>query len=76
MYLNSLLNNTMFQGSDNFNNNTWYHSVLGGNFWDDYQGIDENNDGFGDTSYIVDSKESTQQTAEDNLPLMTSKISI
>ena len=25
----------------------------GGNYWDDYTGIDENNDGFGDTAYII-----------------------
>jgi nitrous oxidase accessory protein NosD len=45
-------------------NSTW--DVLGeGNFWDDYTGIDANNDGIGDTPYEI-----FGGTAQDRYPLM------
>jgi hypothetical protein len=36
-----------------------------GNFWSDYEGVDNNNDGKGDTPYIID------ENNQDNYPLMT-----
>jgi hypothetical protein len=46
-------------------NNKWDNGVDdGGNFWDDYDGKDENNDGFGDTSYII------SNNGFDHFPLM------
>jgi parallel beta-helix repeat protein len=37
----------------------------GGNYWSDYNGIDANHDGIGDTAYIIDANNT------DNYPLMT-----
>jgi hypothetical protein len=37
---------------------------LGGNFWDDYEGVDNDSDGIGDTPYWINENE-----AKDNLPL-------
>ena len=45
--------------------NIWYNiSTKGGNYWDDYDGVDNNGDGIGDTSYAVWSNE------EDIYPFM------
>jgi hypothetical protein len=33
----------------------WYGDIpIAGNYWDDYQGIDSNGDGFGDTAYEIE----------------------
>jgi parallel beta-helix repeat protein len=42
---------------------SWDNSTLG-NYWDDYSGMDDNQDGIGDTSYIID------ENNKDNYPLM------
>jgi len=35
-------------------NTTWYNlTFLQGNYWDDYNGTDSNNDGIGDTPYMI-----------------------
>jgi len=51
IYLNNFIQNSQHAndaGSNNFNmTNT-------GNYWDDYNGTDDNNDGIGDTPYIID----------------------
>ena len=44
---------------------TWDNSTAG-NYWDDYLGVDENQDGIGDTPYRI------TQNNQDNYPLMTS----
>ena len=36
-----------------YNANAWDNGSVG-NYWDDYNGIDENHDGIGDTPYIID----------------------
>jgi parallel beta-helix repeat protein len=63
-------NNYIFQ--NNFINNTLYnaHDSLtdfwDGNYWDDYNGTDENHDGIGDTPYLIPGHGSNQ----DYYPLM------
>jgi len=42
---------------------SWDNSTIG-NYWDDYSGLDEKNDGIGDTPYIID------ENNKDNYPLM------
>jgi hypothetical protein len=42
---------------------SWDNSTLG-NYWDDYSGLDDNQDGIGDTPYIID------ENNKDNYPLM------
>jgi parallel beta-helix repeat protein len=49
-------------------NNQWYKSILQqGNYWDDYTGSDSNNDGVGDSPYIISGKIPASQ---DLYPLM------
>jgi parallel beta-helix repeat protein len=72
-YLNSLFNNTKNVepyrpiGPDQigpvFQINSWDNGTVG-NFWDDYHGTDNNDDGIGDTPYIID------ENNQDNYPLM------
>ena len=55
---NSIYNNIFMNNSINnscqIGDNYWYSDPnIGGNFWDDYKGVDENNDGYGDTPYII-----------------------
>jgi nitrous oxidase accessory protein NosD len=42
---------------------SWDNSTLG-NYWDDYSGLNDNQDGIGDTPYIID------ENNKDNYPLM------
>ena len=42
---------------------SWDNSTMG-NYWDDYSGLDENEDGKGDTPYVID------ENNKDNYPLM------
>jgi parallel beta-helix repeat protein len=64
LYRNSFVNNVqdvwIVQGTPI---NYWDNGQQG-NFWSDYNGIDNNNDGIGDTPYIIDENNS------DNFPLM------
>jgi len=44
---------------------SWDNGTIG-NYWDDYSGLDENDDGIGDTPYIID------ENNKDNNPLVNS----
>jgi parallel beta-helix repeat protein len=67
VYFNSFINNSIYNAKDNYNGQTWYNEhVSKGNYWDDYDGIDSNDDGIGDTPYNISSDGSKQ----DNYPLM------
>ena len=76
IYLNNFINNSLDVSSyDSTNiwnssvkiaytyNNKDYFNYLG-NYWDNYTGNDANNDGIGDTPYII------YENKEDNYPLM------
>jgi len=43
---------------------SWDNGTVG-NYWSDYSGLDSNNDGIGDTAYIID------ENNKDNYPLIT-----
>ncbi|HMA83597.1 MAG TPA: NosD domain-containing protein [Candidatus Thermoplasmatota archaeon] len=67
-YYNTFMNNSMWNANDYVGGNTWYNQDTSkGNYWDDYDGIDEDNDGVGDTSYNITSDGSKQ----DKYPLMS-----
>ncbi|MHA1197017.1 MAG: right-handed parallel beta-helix repeat-containing protein, partial [Promethearchaeota archaeon] len=60
-YKNSFIKN-MIHAFDYDNNNFWNNSEIG-NYWDNYTGIDSNDDGIGDTPYIFNG-------GTDNLPIV------
>jgi parallel beta-helix repeat protein len=70
-YNNTLVNNSVKNAAANAGlSNIWYDYPNGnGNYWDDYTGIDENQDGLGDTPYKIDVVGN-----EDIYPLMTPPI--
>ena len=68
VYSNTFLHN--FQGNaeeDKGLTNIWYDYPNGpGNYWDNYTGSDENQDGIGDTPYVI-----PRMGNQDSYPLMT-----
>lgn len=65
--LNNFVNNgqSAFQGPNVLISTDWDNEMLG-NYWSDYQGIDENNDGIGDTPYVINA----DTNGIDNFPIM------
>ncbi len=63
VYLNCF-NNTS-NAMDDGTNNQWDNGVKG-NFWEDYPGVDADNNGIGDTVYIIPGS----AVSQDNYPLM------
>jgi len=70
IFLNYFSNNEQ-NALDDGNNNTWDNGSIG-NFWDDYTGVDANNDGIGDTPYLIPGSAGSQ----DNFPIWKSQPSI
>ena len=59
-------NNTHQTSSARSEENAWDNGYpSGGNYWSDYTGVDGDNDGIGDTSYVIEANNT------DNYPLMT-----
>lgn len=54
-YNNTLINNSAKNAGEKTGLNIWYNNQTGtGNYWDDYNGSDKNQDGIGDTPYMID----------------------
>lgn len=67
IFYNTFINNSNWNANDGVGGNTWHNEKnFKGNYWDDYTGLDEDNNGIGDTSYIITS----YQSRKDNYPLM------
>ena len=52
IFLNRFINSTLINAIDNGFNNHWDNGIVG-NFWDDYDGLDLNDDGIGDSPYNI-----------------------
>jgi parallel beta-helix repeat protein len=66
LYHNNLFNNSVDNAWDSSENNIWFNSTLQeGNYYDDYIGIDEDDDGIGDIPYNIPGNDN-----EDIYPLM------
>ncbi|PNX48722.1 MAG: hypothetical protein BV457_03145 [Thermoplasmata archaeon M9B1D] len=61
IYLNNFVDNDEYNALNN-DENIWDNGTIG-NYWDDYQGVDLNSDGIGDTKY-------TDNSVTDRCPLM------
>jgi parallel beta-helix repeat protein len=67
VYHNNFVNNSVWSARDDVTGNVWYNIELNqGNYWEDYDGIDENNDSIGDTPYNIN----TDGSRKDLYPLM------
>ncbi|MFX1402275.1 MAG: ABC transporter substrate-binding protein [Promethearchaeota archaeon] len=63
VYLNMFIGNGM-NAQDNGTLNNWDNGAIG-NSWDDYVGVDANDDGIGDTPYLIDGSAGSM----DNFPI-------
>lgn len=63
IYENHLLDNLEQAWADSAEANNWDNGVKG-NYWSDYNGVDSNGDGVGDTPYVIN------QNNQDRYPLM------
>ena len=64
IFLNFFTNH--FNARDDGTINIWDNGFIG-NYWNDYQGVDANNDGIGDTPYFIPGSAGSQ----DNFPIWT-----
>jgi len=64
IFLNYFQVNAINNAQDDGNNNQWDNGTIG-NYWDDYDGVDANKDGIGDTPYDVPPAEGSV----DNYPI-------
>jgi parallel beta-helix repeat protein len=78
IYHNSFINNTN-QASFHPYLTSVFHSSLGlvawddssrGNYWSDYQGVDDNKDGIGDSAYVIKSDYPEVPDCRDRFPLI------
>ena len=65
MFYNNNFIGNLINAEDNGTNNMWDNGIIG-NYWDDYAGVDANDDGIGDTPYIVQGTAGSQ----DNFPIL------
>jgi len=65
IYSNCFGGNNLCNAVDNGTNNEWDNGVKG-NFWDDYTGIDANNNNIGDSAYSINGT----ALSRDNYPLI------
>ena len=63
VFHSSFMNNTWRAVSSVSSTNSWDNGIEG-NYWSDYKGTDENQDGIGDTPYIIDANN------QDHYPLV------
>ena len=64
IYLNRFHNSEMWHAQDDISQQNFWYKNNQGNYWDDYNGTDNNNDGIGDTPYTFN------YNAEDPYPLV------
>lgn len=62
IYHNNFLSNT--DQIESYESENLFDYLGEGNYWDDYEGVDVNNDAVGDTAYVID------QVNRDNYPLI------
>lgn len=75
VFHNSFIENKLYHAQGNYHDNQWFKPLpVGGNYWDNFAAVDNDNDGISDTIFVIDPRNvsGVGEKIYDAFPLMNS----